>query len=121
MQDPLGYKVHPKTRLLASVYKAVTQVVPADPDHPDFRLGKTLGIQYSHWRRVKKGMPERYRLFFRFASSPVKLIVYVWFNDEDTLRKAGAKTDVYEAFKRMLMRGEVPTSIDALLAESARP
>lgn len=121
LQDPLGYKAHPKTRLLASVYKAVTQVVPADPDHPDFRLGKTLDAQYSHWRRVKKGMPERYRLFFRFASSPTKLIVYVWFNDEDTLRKVGAKTDVYEAFKRMLMRGEVPTSIDALLAESARP
>jgi toxin YhaV len=49
LQDPLGYKAHLKTRLLASVYKAVTQVVPADPDHPDFRLGKTLGAQYSHW------------------------------------------------------------------------
>jgi toxin YhaV len=119
-QDPVGYKAHPKTRLLASVYKAITQLVPADPDHSDFRLGKTLGTEYTNWRRVKKGMPDRYRLFFRFASSPVRLIVYVWFNDEDTLRKAGAKTDVYEAFKRMLTRGEVPSSIDALLTESAR-
>ena len=51
----------------------------------------------------------------RLASSPVKLIVYVWFNDEDTLRKAGAKTDVYETFKRMLARGIVPNSIEALL------
>ena len=34
-------------------------------------------------------MPDRYRLFFRFASSPVQHIVYVRFNDEDTLRKAG--------------------------------
>lgn len=118
-QDPTGYKAHPKTRLLASVYKAITQIVPADPDSSDFRLGKTLGLEYTNWRRVKKGMPDRYRLFFRFASSPVRLIVYVWFNDEDTLRKAGAKTDVYEAFKRMLARGEVPLSIDALLAESA--
>jgi toxin YhaV len=119
-QDPTGYKAHPKTRLLASVYKSITQLVPTNPDHADFRLGKTLGAEYTHWRRVKKGMPDRYRLFFRFASSPVRLIVYVWFNDEDTLRKAGAKTDVYEAFKRMLARGEVPSSIDALLAESAR-
>ena len=50
-------------------------------------------------------MPDGYRLFFRFASNPVKVIVYVWFNDEDTLRKSGAKTDVYETFKRMLARG----------------
>jgi toxin YhaV len=84
------------------------------------RLGKTLGKEYSNWRRVKKGMPDRDRLFFRFASSPVQLIVYVWFNDEDTLRKAGSKTDVYEAFKRMLMRGEVPSSINVLLAESQK-
>jgi len=119
-QHPTEYKSHPKTRLLASVYKCITQLVPANPDHPDFRLGKTLGREYANWRRVKKGMPDRYRLFFRFASSPVQLIVYVWFNDEDTLRKAGSKTDVYEAFKRMLMRGEVPSSINVLLAESQK-
>jgi len=117
-QNPSAYKSHPKTRLLASVYKAVTQIVPADPDHADFRLGKTLGTEYTNWRRVKKGMPDRYRLFFRFASRPVKLIVYVWFNDEDTLRKAGSRTDVYEVFKRMLSRGEVPSSINVLLAKS---
>lgn len=120
-QQPAAYKSHPKTRLLASVYKCITQLVPANPNHSDFRLGKTLGSEYANWRRVKKGMPDRYRLFFRFASSPVQLIVYVWFNDEDTLRKAGSKTDVYEAFKRMLMRGEVPSSINALLAESRKP
>jgi toxin YhaV len=68
---------------------------------------------------VKKGMPDRYRLFFRFASSPVKVIVYVWFNDEDTLRKAGSKTDVYEAFKRMLARGQVPNDMGELLLASA--
>lgn len=117
-QNPDGYKSHPKTRLLASIYKAITQLVPADPDHPDFRLGKTLGAEYTNWRRVKRGMPDRYRLFFRFASQPVKLIVYVWFNDEDTLRKAGAKTDVYEVFRRMLSRGQVPASLKELVAES---
>ena len=118
--DPAGYKSHPKTKLLASVYRAITQLVPANPDAPDFRLGKTMGSEYTHWRRVKKGMPDRYRLFFRFASTPVKVIVYVWFNDEDALRKAGAKTDVYEAFKRMLARGVVPTDIDALLVEATQ-
>ncbi len=116
--DPEGYKSHPKTRLLASIYRVVTQLVPANPDAPDFRLGNTLGPGNTHWRRVKKGMPDRDRLFFRFASKPVKVIVYVWFNDEDTLRKAGAKTDVYEAFRRMLARGVVPSDIGELLKET---
>ena len=118
--DPRRYKTHPKTRLLASVYKAITERVPAGPDHPDFRLGKPLGREYGNWRRVKKGLREGYCLFYRFASKPVKLIVYVWFNDEDTLRKAGSKTDVYETFRRMLARGEVPDSIDHLLRESRK-
>ena len=121
--DPSGYKAHRKTKLLASVYRAVTQLVPANPDAPDFRLGKTLGPQNTHWRRVKKGLPDRYRLFFRFASNPVKVIVYVWLDgitrDEDTLRKAGAGTDVYETFKRMLARGVVPNDIDALLRDAS--
>jgi toxin YhaV len=89
--------------------------VPANPDAPEFRLGKTLGSDNTNWRRVKAGMPDRYRLFFRFASTPMKMVVYVWFNDEDTLRKAGSRTDVYEAFKRMLARGTVPSDIRALL------
>jgi len=117
-KDPEGYKSHPKTKLLASVYRAVTEVVPTNPGAPEFRLGKTLGAGNTNWRRVKAGMPDRYRLFFRFASNPVKIVVYVWFNDEDSLRKAGSKTDVYEAFKRMLARGVVPTGIDTLLADA---
>jgi hypothetical protein len=39
-------------------------------------------------------------------------------SDEHTLHKAGSKTDVYETFRRMLQRGEVPTSIEQLLVES---
>ena len=37
-----------------------------------------------------------------------------WLNDEATLRKAGAKTDVYAVFQRMLRRGEVPSGIEEL-------
>jgi hypothetical protein len=75
--------------------------------------------QYAHWRRVKRGLPSRYRLFHRFSSKPVRVVVYVWLNDEATLRKAGAKTDVYTVFQRMLARGEVPSGIDALTKRSA--
>ena len=118
-EKPNTYKTHPKTKLLASVYKAITDTVPSNPAAPEFRLGKTLGAHNTHWRRVKKGLPERYRLFFRFASSPTKVIVYVWFNDEESLRKAGAKTDVYETFQSMLARGVVPSGIGELLAGAA--
>jgi toxin YhaV len=120
-RDPAGYKAHPKTRLLASIYQAITRAVPADPDHPSFRLGKSLGREFTHWRRVKSRLPDRYRLFFRFTSKPVKVIVYAWINGEDTLRKAEAKTDVYATFQRMLERGEVPTSIEELLKYGVDP
>jgi len=117
--DPAGYKTHPKTKLLASIFKGISKTVPANPDHPDFRLGKTLGEAHTHWRRVKKGMPDRYRLFFRFSSQPIKAIVYVWFNDDDTLRKAGSKTDVYAVFRKMLEQGKVPDGIGELLKQAA--
>ena len=116
--DPRGYKTHPKSKLLASVYKAITEVVPANPDAQELSLGKTLETGNTNWRRVKNGMPDGFRLFFRFASSPVKVIVYVWFNDEDTLHKADSKTDVYQTFKRMLARGVVPRDMDMLLNQA---
>ncbi len=78
-----------------------------------------LGCDNTNRRRVKKGLPDRCRLFSRFASSPVKVIAHVWFTDEDWLRKAGSKTDVNEAFKRMLAKGVVPGDIDDLLREES--
>lgn len=119
--DPGGYKQHPKTKLLASVYQSMTVTVPTNPADPVFRLGHTLGKSHGNWRRVKKGLPQRYRLFFMFASSPLAVVIYAWLNDEDTLRKEGSRTDVYEVFKRMLERGEVPSTIDELIQESIDP
>ncbi len=117
-RDPEGYKSHPPTKLLASLYQCVLERVPRDPTHREFWLGNTLGQTNRHWRRVKQGMPHRYRLFFQFGSMPVKTIVYVWYNDQRTLRKAGAKTDVYEVFKRLLAAGEIPSSLAELLRRS---
>jgi len=117
-RDPTGYKLHPQTKLLASVFKAINETVPANPADSVFRLGHTLGDYNAHWRHVKKGMPQRYRLFFRFASSPLTLIVYVWLNDEDSLRKEGAKTDVYARFRAMLERGAVPAGIEDLIRDT---
>ena len=119
--DPTGYKKHPKTKLLASVYQSMTVTVPTNPADPVFRLGHTLGKSDGNWRRVKKGLPQRYRLFFMFASNPLAVVIYAWFNDEDTLRKEGSRTDVFNVFQRMLARGEVPSTIDELIRGSVDP
>ena len=110
-------KHHPKTKLLRAVLDNIVEDVPSNPDHPKFRQGNTLGKQNRDWRRVKHHLPPRYRLFFKFSSDE-KRIVYAWLNDQSTLRKAGAKTDVYEVFKRMLRRGDVPNTWKELLNES---
>lgn len=118
-KDPQGFVHHPKAKLLKAVLDNVRQHVPQNPDLPAYRLGKTLGETHTHWRRVKKqGLPPRYRLFFRFTSQEQK-IVYVWLNDEKTLRKDGARSDVYAVFKGMLSRGDIPVTLDDLLRNSA--
>jgi len=93
--------------------------VPNNPGHNDFVLGKTLGRENGHWRRVKKGMPQRYRLFFQFQSKVPESITYAWFNDETTLRKAGAKTDCYAVFKVKLASGSIPNDYKQLKAVAA--
>ena len=49
------------------------------------------------------------------AAYAIQIISYDRFDDENTLCKAGAKTDVYETFKRMLARGQVPGTVVELL------
>ena len=116
--DPTGYKQHPKTKLLASVYRSMTVTVPTKPADPVFLLGHSLGKTHGNWRCVKKGLPQRSRMFFMFASKPLAVVIYAWLTDEDTLRKEGSRTDVYEVFKRMLERGEVPSTINDLMQGS---
>lgn len=114
-RDPDHFFDHPKYKLLLGIQENIYHRVPLNPDHPDYRLGHTLGKQHGHWRRIKKNaLPERYRLFFQFRSHEKK-IVYAWFNDESTLRKAGAKTDVYAVFEAMLKKGHPPTTWDELI------
>lgn len=117
-KDPEGFHHHPKAKLLKAVIDKIRIDVPNSPNRRDFWLGDTLGDSYKDWRRVKHRLPPRYRLFFKFSSDE-KRIVYAWLNNESTLRQAGAKTDVYEVFKRMLRRGDVPNSFDDLLKAAA--
>lgn len=115
--DPEGYKSHPKTKLLASLQKVIKSDVPENILDKKFMLGKTLGKKHTVWRRVKRGLPPRYRLFFRFYSKE-KRIIFVWLNDEGSIRKKGDKHDVYTVFKKMLDKGEIPQGYKDLIAES---
>jgi toxin YhaV len=103
-------KEHPKTKLLATLHRLITENIPRDPNAREFRQGDTLGPDNRHWFRAK--FHQGYRLFFRFSSNN-KVIVYVWVNDESRLRKAGAR--VYAVFKSMLDAGDPPRALEALL------
>jgi toxin YhaV len=112
ISQPDTYRGHPKTKLLATIHRYITESIPRDPNAPEFRQGDTLGPDNRHWFRAK--FHKRYRLFFRFSTKD-RVIVYVWVNDEFTLRKAGSKTDAYSVFKAMLNAGDPPRTLDALL------
>jgi toxin YhaV len=114
-KEPETYRSHPATKLLATIEDYILKQIPGDPSSPEFRQGNTLGKDNRHWFRAK--FHGRYRLFFRF-STETKIIIYVWVNDEKSLRKAGAKTDPYTLFQAMLRSGNPPQSLDHLLAAS---
>jgi toxin YhaV len=113
--DPRKFREHPTTKRLAAIYRLVTDVIPRDPNAPEFRQGNTLGNTNRHW--FAAGFYERYRLFYRFRSD-VRMIVYAWVNDIDTMRARDSRTDAYEVFKRMLQAGAPPGDWDELLSES---
>lgn len=115
-QDPSSYRAHPKAKLLATILRLITEDIPADPGHKDFRQGTTLGSDYTGWYRAK--FHQRFRLLFRFRSAE-RAIVHAWVNTESGLRKSGDKNDPYAVFRRMLDRGSPPTDFSELLDEAA--
>jgi len=114
-EDPRGYLSHPAAKVLATINHYMRDVIPRDPNSPDFRQGNTLGPDNRYWFRAN--FHGRYRLFFRFSTQQ-KFIIYVWVNDELSLRKAGARTDPYAVFKAMLESGDPPDSVAQLLRAS---
>lgn len=102
-------------KLFTVVRKLVKEIVPTDPNAPEFQLGNTPGSQNRHWRRAK--FSGRFRLFYRFHTGS-RTIVYAWMNDEGTLCKEGSRTDPYVVFRRMLEGGRPPSDWQDLLEES---
>jgi toxin YhaV len=115
--DPKGYRSNANVKLLAALAKLMLEVIPADPGRPEYRQGNTLGAEYRHWFRAK--FLGRFRLFYRYDSRS-HLIVYVWVNDERSLRQRGARSDPYEIFRRMLEAGNPPNDWAALVQEASR-
>ncbi|HCF3816865.1 TPA: type II toxin-antitoxin system YhaV family toxin [Pseudomonas aeruginosa] len=113
--SPDDFHKHSLYKLYEKVEDAVLQRVPADPCSATYHLGNTLGEDFRHWKRVKSGLPDRYRLFFQYRSDAPKSIIYAWLNDNLTLRKAGARTDVYRVFRAMLEGGRMPNSFQELM------
>ena len=111
--DPAGWHGKADARLLAALRDLMLERIPHDPLGPTFRQGNTLGAAHRHWLRAKFG-GNRFRLFFR-ADSRARVIVFAWVNDRDTLRKAGAATDPYAVFARLLAGGNPPGAWIALL------
>ncbi|WP_342149176.1 type II toxin-antitoxin system YhaV family toxin [Methylorubrum sp. SB2] len=116
--DPEGYRAHPKAKLLARIRDLIFEEIPRDPNAPTYALGNTLGPAHRHWRRAK--FLQRFRLFFRFDSAS-RIIVYAWVNDENTLRKAGGRSDPYAVFARRLDAGDPPDHWDDLLVDAGGP
>jgi Toxin with endonuclease activity, of toxin-antitoxin system len=104
-----------QTKLLATIHRYITESISRNPNAPEFRQADTLGPDNWHWFRAK--FLQRYRLFFRFSTKN-RVIVYVWVNDEFTLRTSGSKTDAYAVFKSMLNAGNLPHTVEALLKHS---
>ncbi|MFZ3035440.1 MAG: type II toxin-antitoxin system YhaV family toxin [Parvibaculum sp.] len=114
--DPEDYRKKNSAKRLAAIFKLVTETIPADPMHAQFRQGSTLGQNRKHWFRAK--FFQQYRLFFRFDSAS-KVIILAWVNDDKSLRAYGSKTDAYATFKGMLDSGNPPESFNALLKDAA--
>src|SRR5580765_6998012 len=110
--DPRSFRANANVKLLAAIARLILDVVPADPGRPEYRLGNSLGPEYRNWFRVKFGCC--FRLFFRYDGR-LRLIVFAWVNDEQTLRKRGAKSDSYTVFRAMLKRGNPPADWDTLV------
>jgi toxin YhaV len=104
-QSPVTYTSEPAAKLLATIEDLIYKQIPSNSEAPQFRQGNTLGKENKHWFRAK--FHQRYRLFFRYSTKH-KVIVYAWLNDENTLRKAGARTDPYAVFSSMLKSGNPP-------------
>jgi toxin YhaV len=111
-KDRATYRGKKATKRFAALLNLVFEVIPQDPERPEYRQGDTLGPKYKSWFRAK--FFQQYRLFFRYNKES-RIIVFGWVNDDQTKRAYDSKTDAYRVFRKMLDSGNPPDDWDALL------
>ena len=101
---PTGaYRAHPTVKLFVAVYKLIYEIIPRDPNARRFLMRGDL----AKFRRAREdALPDRYRLMWVFSSRE-KVIFMLYLNDEKTLRKAGAASDPYHVFGRLVRQGKI--------------
>lgn len=105
---PDAWAQHPTVKLVAGVHTLVMDVILQDPLALEFHLRNDLKNVY---RASGKGLPPRYRLFWT-ASQQAHTVIFLYLNDDATLRKAGATSDPYEQCRAMIHRGEIGADFD---------
>lgn len=110
---PGEYRTHATVKLYTAIMVAIKEKIPPDPKATHFSLTGAL----KRYGRVKNmGLPDRYRLFFRVLETKKQRAIFVlWLGYP---RKEGDKNDCYEVFTKMVMRGEFPDDLDALIRGS---
>lgn len=103
------YISHTDVKLYTSLFDIINNIIPNDPFANYFVLKDEL----KRYSRVKhKGLPERYRLFFKVFKSRSSIVI-LWLGYP---RKEGAKNDCYNVFKKMVGQGKMPDDFDDLMA-----
>ncbi len=96
-------------KLFSALYGLGYDIIPSDPNHKDFRLHAPL----AKFRRIKgHGLPRRYRVFFVFLES-AKTIIFLYVNDERTLRRQGDSRDPYARFTALVQQGLIGDDFDS--------
>lgn len=98
--SPEDFSKHEIVKLAVRVREAEKEIL--DDPH---RLEYVLHDELRKFRRYKRGLG-RYRILFCFSDNP-PIIIFLYLNTAESLRKAGSRNDPYERFKAMLRRGEV--------------
>ena len=98
--SPDEFARHETVKLAVRVRAAENEILD-DPDRPEYLLHD----EFRKFRRYKRGLG-RYRIIFCFSANP-PIVIFLYLNAADSLRKSGSRKDPYEQFKAMLRRGEV--------------
>lgn len=96
-----AFAQHPEVKFAARLMKATKETIPEDPNKKEYQLHGDL----KKYRRYKQGL-QRYRLFFTFSTNP-PIILYLYVNDQSSLRKEGDKNDPYRIFTKLVEQKKV--------------